>query len=254
MRFVRRIIFIAACSVTLVCAVHGLSFSEEARFDHGLYEKVLRGFVANGFVNYRALKENPEDLEAYIGTIGEFAPEALASLPRDERMAFYINAYNAFTLKAVIDYYPIRSIRSIPGVWDKRRFTIAGEEVTLNHVEHRILRKEFNEPRIHFTLVCASRGCPRLNELPFEGRRMESMLEGETRRFISDQSRNKIDRTKNILYLSTIFKWFKKDFGDVITYVSQYLPADDVRYIREARPVIRYRYDWTLNDVTVAGT
>lgn len=226
-----------------------LAYAGEMGFDHSLYGDVLEEFTENGIVDYGSLRYNRAALNRYLREVAELNPENLDSMAREEKIAFYINVYNALTLKVITDYYPVKSIKDIPGVWDRIEFKVAGEDMTLNHIENEILRKGFKEPRIHFAIVCASKGCPKLAEEPFNGRELNSQLDRAAQGFINDSTRVRLDRGRHTLYLSPIFKWFKRDFGDVIGFVSNYLPEDDRRFIKRERIRIRYlNYDWSLNE------
>jgi hypothetical protein len=121
--------------------------------------------------------------------------------------------------------------------------------MTLNHIEHEILRKEFADPRIHFALVCASIGCPELRPEAYRGADISAQLNEEARRFVGDPEKVRLDRQRKTLHLSSIFKWFRQDFGDVTHFVSRFLPEDDARFVRDNPVRIRYlSYDWSLND------
>ena len=141
------------------------------------------------------------------------------------------------------------SIKKIRGVWDKLTFVLAGTSLTLNNIEHDILRKEFRDPRIHFALVCASRGCPKLRHKPFTKINLDDELDYGAAKFINDPEKVLLDEDRNILYLSPIFKWFKDDFWDVKEFVGNYLGASASKYIRENNPKIKYlKYSWLLNE------
>lgn len=226
----------------------GLAFAEENSFDHSLYQKVLTAYLKGGLVDYAGLKNNPAILDEYLKNVSELEPQTLAFMPDNEKIAFYLNVYNAVTLKIVSQHYPLKSIKDIPGVWDKIEFMVAGKNLTLNQIEHDILRKEFKEPRIHFALVCASRGCPELASIPFNGKSLDEQLKTQAKKFINNQSRVRLDKDNFALYLSSIFKWFKDDFGNVIEFISKYLPEDEAGFINQRRPRVRYLdYDWSLN-------
>lgn len=226
-----------------------LAFAEETYFDHSLYGEVLSKLLNNGKVDYVALKNNPHPLDNYLRGVAKLDPQALNSMPGKEKIAFYINVYNALTLKVITAHYPVKSIKDIPGVWDKIKFKVAGRELTLNQIEHEILRKEFQEPRIHFALVCASGGCPELAREPFSGESLDGQIEREARKFINDKTKVRLDRSNRTLYISSIFKWFAEDFGDIIKFISKYLPEDDAEFIVETKTKIKYlNYDWSLNE------
>lgn len=200
-------------------------------------------------MDYRALKKDPSRLKDYLKKVARLDTQAMISMSGKERIAFFLNVYNALTLKVIIENYPVKSIRDIPGVWDRLKFNVTGRNLTLNQIEHEILRGEFKEPRIHFALVCASKGCPKLAKEPFNGKDLNEQLDREARNFINDKTKVKLDKDNNLLYLSSIFKWFKEDFVDVIEFISGYLPEDDVRFIKEKKPNLKYiNYDWSLNE------
>lgn len=226
---------------------------DTAPIDHALFDKVLAEFVTDsGWVDYQALKENPEALNNYLNLLKNNHPSMDWS--REEKLAYWINAYNAFTLDIVIRNYPLQSIKdirrwSIPfvnTVWDIPFIEIEGETYSLNHLEHHILRVEFDEPRIHFAINCASVSCPPLRKEVFVADRLDSQLEEQAVLFINDPSRNRIlsDRVE----LSSIFSWFKGDFtkeGSLINYVRRYSeiqPSDDAR-------LSYLDYDWALNGI-----
>ncbi len=217
-------------------------------FDQSLYGEVLSLYLKDGLVDYRALKKDPQLLLKYLKKVASLAPAELETMSDEKKIAFYVNAYNALTLKVIIDHYPVKSIRDIPGVWDRIKFKVAGRKLTLNYIEHKILRPKFKEPRVHFALVCASGGCPELRDKPFTGSTLDKDLSEETKRFLNDRSRNYLDKEERVLYLSSIFSWFKKDFNGVIEFISNYLPQDQVLFIKEKKPKIKYQYDWSLNE------
>ena len=224
------------------------SSNSSGEFDHSVYELVLNQYLKHGRVDYKSLKENPQELDQYLKQVGDLAGYQFNRMHDNEKIAFYINVYNAATLKTVSDHYPVKSIKRIPGVWDKLKFPVAGQKLSLNEIEHKILRRQFAEPRVHFALVCASLGCPQLQDKPFTGANLSRDLDYQAARFLNDNTRNRLDKDKNVLYLSSIFKWFKKDFGDVMAFIAQYMSPDRRQFIDQNKPRIKYQYDWQLND------
>lgn len=243
------------------------------------YAYILKKFVdKNSMVNYKGLKKARTKLDSFVSKIEELKDEEYSKWNDESKISFWINVYNALTLRAIIDNYPINasairslkypknSIRQIPGVWDKIKFIVMGKPVTLNEIEHKILRKKFKEPRIHMALVCAAIGCPILRNKPYIGNNLEKQLNDQTRKFISDSNKFKIDRKKRILYLSPIFKWFSGDFMEkygtskkfrnykkneraILNFVSNYLSKDKINLFLENKYKIKYlKYDWTLNE------
>lgn len=242
-------------------------------FDYSSYAEVLRSFVSEaGLVDYAALAQRREPLDRFVSQLAAVDPRQLEQSPKPAQLAFWINAYNALTLRVVLDHYPIRagffrsllypanSIRQIPGVWDEIRFTVAGRERTLDEIEHQILRRRFHEPRIHFALVCAALGCPPLRREPYEERRLEEQLDDQVRRFLTDPRKFQWDEERRMLRISPIFRWFEEDFSGacpeggggrsaVLCFLQRYLPASQRRLLSSSSLRIEYLdYDWSLND------
>src|SRR5262245_16725581 len=170
------------------------------------YAAALKTYVDDqGMVNYRALRANRTQLDDFAASVGRLDPKVYEGWEEPEKIAFLINAYNALTLEAILANYPIKpsvtgamlypknSIRQIPGVWDRLEFQLLGKPATLDDMEHRMLRKQFNEPRIHMALVCASIGCPTLRNEPYVAERLSEQLDDQTRKFISNPLKFRID-------------------------------------------------------------
>ncbi len=240
--------------------------------------KVLERVDDEGLVDYAGLEADPGDLDAYYATIAGLDRGQYQTWSDQRRIAFWSNAYNALTLKAIVENYPLkrslaavihpRGIRWIPGVWDKLAFTIMGREMTLNDIEHQVLRVEFDEPRIHAALVCAAISCPPLrNELYVEGR-LDEQLDDQTRRFLARPENFRIDRGagKDVVHLSKILDWYGGDFVKsfepeagfeghseaeraVLKFISGYLDEADREYLKGGDYDVEYSsYDWTLNE------
>ena len=234
--------------------------------DPGPYNAVLRSVVdGQGLVDYAALQRDPAQLDRYIKALGALAPERFASWPEAEQIALLINAYNAFTLRAIIDNDPIRpSIRDIPGVWKFRRHQLMGRGLTLDAIEHEILRREYNEPRIHAALVCAALSCPPLRQEAFTGAALERQLEDQTTRWLASPVGLAIDRAAGTVRISQIFKWFAEDWpradpqaepvpghaqqSAVLRFIARYRPAAERDLILGGDYRFAYLpYDWDLN-------
>ncbi len=239
---------------------------------------LIEDLDATGRVDYAALKANPGELERFLANLAALDPALYGSWDDDAKIALWINAYNALTLKAIIDHYPIKasllksvlypknSIRQIPGVWTDLTFRVMGREVTLDRIEHEILRAEFDEPRIHMALVCAALSCPPLRWEPYTGERLDVQLEDQTVRFIGSPEKLRIDRDKGRVELSSIFKWFGDDFVSmygpdegfegrdpalraVLNFVAIHLEGSDREFVEHADYRVKYvDYDWTLNE------
>lgn len=245
-------------------------------FSYADYAALLKMHVDKaGMVNYRKLKANRGQLDAFAQSLADLDRRTYERWNKKQKIAFWVNAYNALTLKAIIDHYPIRkttgrhpanSIRQIPGVWKKLQFPVMGKPHTLDQIEHKILRAKFAEPRIHFALVCASIGCPALHNKPFTADKLSQQLTDQSKRFLSDQKKFRLDRRENVVYLSPIFKWFGGDFADayaagdqfgdhdathrsVLNFISRHVGDADAEYLRRGQYRIKYLdYDWSLNE------
>lgn len=218
-----------------------------------LWNDLLGRHVAqNGKVNYQGFITDKEKLQRYLDWLSQNPPKDIDKV--DEQLAYWINAYNAFTIKLIIDNYPLQSITDlnpkvpVPGlstVWDKRFFEIGGKEFNLNEIEHEILRKKFNEPRIHFAIVCASFSCPNLRNEAFTASRLDEQLQDQAIRFINDPTKNLIEKDR--IEISMIFQWFSTDFtknGDLIDFINQFSKTKI-----NSRARVKFRaYDWSLNE------
>lgn len=212
-------------------------------FDHSPWTSVLQKHVTDdGHVDYKSIKSNPENLDKYLQKLSKADPNETWS--KNESLAFWINAYNAFTIKLIIDNYPIKSIKDIKNPWDKKFIKIGSETLSLNHIEHDILRK-MDEPRIHFAIVCASVSCPKLQNKAFIASELNTQLTKAATEFLSDPAKNTV--SKNSLKLSKIFQWFTKDFkqhGSLIDFLNQYSQIE----ISDNAKIKFKDYNWNLND------
>lgn len=226
-----------------------------ATVDNSAYAGLLRDHVREGLVDYAALKTDAR-LPAYLAVLETVDPDAL---PRVERLAYWINTYNAVTLKLMADHWPVASIMKLNEgkPWDLPLFRPLGsaERLTLNHIEHEIIRKQFDEPRIHFVLVCAAISCPPLLSAPYEAGQLEAQLERQTRAFLRDSRHNRYDAAAHTLRLSPLFDWYADDFGGanrVPDYVRPFLREADQRALSKIkRPpaVVFTDYDWSPNAI-----
>lgn len=208
---------------------------------HDTWDDLLKTYVsATGFVDYTGLRNEKNRLEQYLESISSAEPK---TLDRDERMAFWINAYNAFTVKLILDNYPLRSIMDLDNgkVWDRKWIIIAGELRSLNDIEHNILRKEFKDARIHFAVNCAATSCPPLNDHAWTGDNLKSTLDKKAREFINNPRYNEL--THKELKLSKIFEWYATDFGNINSYIKKYAQKE---FSVNAK-VTYLEYDWSLN-------
>ncbi len=231
--------------------------------DHTAWTTILGRFVRDGEVAYGRLeRESAPLLASYLDGLSGACADDYTRWSRAERLAFWINAYNAFTVKRIVDHYPIASIRKIgwlPGAAFRERFIpmpgLKGGTVSLDDIENGTLRADFREPRIHFALVCASRSCPMLRREAYRAADLDRQLDDQARTFLADPTKNRFDATTNTLHLSSIFTWFRPDFeaaaGSLPGYVGRYLSDP-----RATAPGVRIEfldYDWSLNDQAARG-
>lgn len=246
--------------------------------DDDAYGRVLAAVVTPaGLVDYDQLVAAPQDLDAWYASVAWLAPDAVTGWDEPTRIAFWCNVYNGLTLLAIRENLPIRSsasgvltgaprgsIRQIPGVWTGLEFQVAGEAITLDSVEHAVLRSEFKEPRIHVAINCASIGCPVLRAEPYEGVRLDAQLADQSRRMVDGADRLLIDRTARRVGLSKIFSWFGGDFPapetgfgvhpdsvrGPLAFVAGYVSADDAAWLRAGDYTVEFLpYDWHLNAI-----
>ena len=211
--------------------------------DYSLWNNFLKKYVSNeGQVDYKTIKTYQGNLNIVLQSLTKTIPDENWS--KNEKLAFWINAYNAFTIKLIIDNYPLKSIKDIQKPWDKKFIKIGSYTMSLNYIEHDILRK-MDEPRIHVAIVCASISCPKLQNEAFVAEKIDSQLSKATSEFLSDTSKNFI--SQNSLEISKIFQWFSKDFkqnGSLIIFLNKY---SDIEISEHAK--IKFQdYNWNLND------
>jgi hypothetical protein len=221
-------------------------------FDHQYknYGLILNDHVKNGSVDYRKLKSNSDGLDLVLVEFAGVSREEFDAWDKQKQLAYLINLYNAATLDLVVDNYPLGSIKDIGKPWNKKIVNLHGDTISLNQLEHEIIRKNYKEPRIHFALVCAAKGCPVLISDAYVGSKLESQLDTVTKNFLSASDKNKIDDANQVIIVSPIFDWFADDFsaksGSVVEFIAPYYsknPEDLKSY------QIKYtNYDWSLND------
>jgi hypothetical protein len=212
---------------------------------------LLKKYVKNGEVNYQGFQNDEGKLDRYLEILEKTDTKALS---RNEQFAFYINAYNAWTIKLILSAYPdIESIKDLGSLfkspWKKKIVRIDGEILTLDNIEHDILRPRFQDPRIHFAVNCASKGCPPLRSEPYQGHVLDQQLTEMTVAFINDPDRNRLQG--NSLYVSSIFKWFSEDFNDdIVGFFMKYAKGELREELKRKAGGIEIEYldyDWSLN-------
>lgn len=232
--------------------------------DHSIFTEILKKYNHNGLVDYKNLK-NEKKLDLYLKNLSSVNPNKLET--DAAKIAFWINVYNAFTIKAIVDNYPVESINDLhtgglilgtilsTTIWDEDFIKLNGIEYSLNDIEHKILRKKFKEPRIHFAIVCASISCPKLREEAYTESKLDLQLKDQAKIFFNDESRNKFDLENQKAYLSKILDWFEEDFGDseqhVLKFVAEYLNKnlkENILNNIDSWSIDYLDYDWGLND------
>ena len=264
LQILRRILWVTTgCGLTLTPML-----AQEARpFDqsHAAWSEVLRACVRDGGFDYALLKKDRTQFDGYVLSLTRVTPQELAGWTREQRFAYWINAYNAFTVQRVIDSYPLKSIRKLDGafgitsVFEKPFIPLQAhhpdgknEELALNDLEHKILRVQFKDARLHAAINCASVSCPPLRNEAFVAERLDAQLEAQMKAFVNDPTRNTLDAAGKKLAVSEIFKWFEEDFErdakSVKEYLVRFAPPATHDFIRGAK--LQYlAYDWDLNDV-----
>ncbi|MDP3091600.1 MAG: DUF547 domain-containing protein [Nitrospira sp.] len=218
-------------------------------FSHQPFDQVLQAHVRDGVVDYPAILDDRRFAQ-YLDHLDRVDPN---SLPKDDRLALWINAYNAYAIKGILDGYS-------PGTWAGRyryfigrTYRAGGASINLYDLERDILIAQFHEPRMHFAIVCASASCPKLQPWAYDRTPLEQQLEQVTRGFINDPSRNRFDRDNRVAYLSKIFDWFMDDFsahaGSVLRFVARYIADEELAHDLTGNTYrIEYLdYDWSLN-------
>lgn len=237
-----------------------------APVDNSTYTALLTEYVKNGRVNYKTLKQDTR-LTEYLKQLSKTDPKTLSG---QEELAFWLNVYNAFTLKVMCDHYPLKSITDLntpsgaggliiativkSTIWDKPVVEIYGKKYSLNDIEHTILRPK-GDPRVHFAMVCAAKSCPSLRSEAFEASKLNEQLEDQGRLFLAQTTKNNFDIRNKSCNLSKIFDWFKSDFEkpetSLIQYITRFLPKEqrDAILVNPNSFLIQYaEYDWSINE------
>lgn len=239
-------VFLSSCKVKKVQ-------SESQPITHELWDTLVQTHVSEtGNVDYKGFIRDSIKLDQYLNQLSSHHPND-KNWSADERLAYWINAYNAFTVKLIVDNYPVKSIKDIKNgipfvntVWDIKFIKIEGKEYDLNNLEHGITRKRFNDPRIHAAFNCASYSCPRLRNEAFTAKRLDEQLDDQMRYFINNSTKNKLDPDNP--KLSKIFKWYSGDFKKTglskIDFINQYAEVK----INKGADLDYLDYGWTLNE------
>lgn len=247
---------------------------------HKLFNQELAKYCKNGLVDYANWKKKPAPLQQYIDDLTKSSAADYDKLSKDDQEALWLNVYNAYTIKLVLDnypikgknqYYPVSSIRQVPGFWEGNQIVICGKKVTLDEIEHNILRRDFRDPRTHFAVCAASVGSGKITKA-FVGSTLDKQLDEATTAFLSDADNVKFNVDEKIAHLSKTFAWFPLDFSCAAGMSKKFPPPTDdeivISYILKKAPpavtngvttenarefeVIYDEFDWTLNDKSAA--
>lgn len=242
---------LAVATFVLLAGLVGPARAED-KVDHSSFDAQLKRYVDDkGLVDYKTWKEkDAKALDAYIAKLGSVDE---GKLSRGEKFALWINAYNAITIKSVIDKYPIKSIKDIDA-WKAEVWTVAGKKnISLDHIEHKILRP-MGDPRIHFAIVCASKGCPFLRAGAFTGDKIDEQLEEQVQKALGDPSKTKVDAGSKTVYASKVLDWFGDDFGasetQRLTWLAKHFkdPASKKVALDNDAKLKFMDWDWSLNE------
>ncbi len=223
---------------------------------HAGLDGVLGKYVKPSGVNYAGLKSDLTPLNSYLDAIAAVTESEFKQFNQDQQMALLINLYNAATLKFVADHYPVKSIKDISvssgGPWKQPVVRLFGKSKTLDYLENEVLRPNYQDPRVHFAINCASIGCPILRNDAFQASKLAAQMDEQTRIFLKDPTKNRLDAKNKTLYLSSIFDWFKADFvsksGSVEKFIAPFVDADDRAVIEKGGLKIKNtEYSWSLN-------
>jgi len=214
-----------------------------AQPDYKSWDTFLKKYVStSGDVDYKSIKANKKELEAITKTFS--ATSVLTSWSTNDQLAFWINAYNVFTIDLIVNHYPIKSIQNLDGgkPWDVKRITIGGKKYSLNNIENDIIRPQFKDARIHFAVNCAAKSCPPILNGAFFSKSLDEQLDTVTKKFINNTKYQNI--TSGKMTLSKIFDWYKVDFGDISAYINKHSTIK----VNNNTAVLYKEYDWSLNE------
>lgn len=232
---------------------------------HQTWDDLLRRYVdADGLVDYAGWQQSADDmerLEEYLAALSRV--DEARGATTSQRLAFWINAYNAVTVRGILREYPTSSIQNHAArvwgfnIWRDLKLIVGDRRYSLGQIEHSILRT-LNEPRIHFAIVCASRGCPRLLDEAYTSERLDEQLRENTLAFFADPTKCRVEPLRNELQLSPILRWYAADFGqsqsDLLQCIADWLPEEARAVVRSNGPRVVYLdYDWSLNEQAAAG-
>ncbi len=230
--------------VILICTyIAIIPRSTTVQPDYSGYKEILKNTVtASGEVDYSSIIRNyKSQLDQFLNQLASVKSD---ELDNDQRLAFWINTYNAFTIKLITEHWPVKSIKDIADgkPWDKVEISLNGKEYSLNQIENEIIRTQFNDARIHFAINCAAVSCPPLLNEPYYGNKLNEQLDERTRKFINNIKYNQLSQVS--LNLSQVFSWYQHDFNGVISFIKKYSEKN----INKNASIRFNVYDWAIND------
>ena len=245
------LVILAGCSIT-PRTFQPIDPIASDRVSHQAWDKIAQAHVHDGQVDYSAIQASSH-LDGYLGELNRIDPAKLPT--RQHQLAFWINAYNAFAVKGILDHYSPMTLWGRYRYFIGRDYQVGGASINLYDLERQVLIEQFHEPLMHFAIVCASTSCPKLQSWAYQPDQLEQQLDLVARAFINDPTRNRFDRTQKVASLSMIFQWFEKDFADaagsVLAYIARYV--NDPELTKDlAQPGYRIEfleYDWSLNGI-----
>ena len=253
---------VAALAVLLTVPAMAQQSASRAALDpeHTAWTQVLATYVKAGEVDYGGMKERGQPaLDAYLRALESVRPAEYAGFTREQRLAFWVNAYNAYTVRLILNHYPLKSVRKIgflPLAAFRERFiplkAVGDEVMSLNDIEHTHLREKLKDPRIHFAIVCASKSCPLLRSEAYRTSTIDAQLDAAARGFLADGFRNQINPASGTAKVSSIFKWFRGDFtqgGKTLgAFMAAYTEPTVAEFLRKKGDDLDFLdYDWSLN-------
>lgn len=231
------------------------TMAQKSNFDHSVFDRLLKKHVdQNGRVDYQNFAKDQPLLRNYLNSLSRNTPDSL-KWSENEQLAYWINLYNAFTTELILDHYPLESIRDIgtkipivfgDTAWDIEFINVGAKTYTLDQIENEVLRNKFDEPRVHFALVCAAASCPDLRREAYTADKLDSQLNSQAVIFLSNPIKNKIGSEKSTI--SEIFKWYESEFtknGTLIEYLNQFTRST----ISSNAEIDYIKFDWSLNEL-----
>lgn len=226
----------------VIILILGLSLQINAQLDHTPWDAILRAHVSDaGVVDYAGLMDKKVEIKDYLEHLAGSEPtEGLRN--QNQAKAYWINLYNAATIDLILSHYPLKSIMDLDNgkTWDVKRVMVGSRKLSLNEIEHEILRKEYPDARIHFAVNCAAKSCPKVWNRAWTAENVDKQLDEMTRAFVRSSAN---DISSNAVKLSKIFEWYAGDFGDIITFLNRYSDTD----INKGAKISYNEYDWSLN-------